>query len=103
MGHPSEDHPGHEAASKKHARCRDGIHIHPYRPACAVEVRPARAVLAATKPLLPRVLRNHHHRLELGPGAAHVVAPGLGDRLATRAPIVDGILLHMLNVWSQLG
>ena len=103
MCQPCADHANAEADAKQDAGSWDGVHIHPHCPAGSVEEGPGWAVLASAEVLPSTLGGDEDNRLELGVLAAHVVAPWLRSRLAARAPVVDVILLHGLNVGAQLG
>ena len=102
MRDPSTHNPRYEGDAEEHESGRDGVHIHPNRPASTVEVGLRGAVLAATEVLPLAVGGDDGHRLELRACTAHVVAPRLAHRLTTGAPIVHRVLLHVLNVGPQL-
>ena len=77
MGQPGEKNSRGEGHREKKSSRWDGIDIHPYRPASAIELWLCRAVLASTKPLVSRVGWNHNHRLELGTLTTCIVTPWL--------------------------
>lgn len=103
MGKPGANDPRGKWDWEKNSGCWDCIHIHPHRPASAVELRLCRTVLASAEPFLARLVWNHSDWLELSALTAHVVAPRLCDWLPTGAPVVNMVLFHVLDVWAQLG